>query len=227
MGRGRTEMKRIHNDVSRRATFGKRRRGLLKKAGELAVLCGVDLGLLVFDDGGAGKLFDYCSPSTSWSELIERYESITNHKFQFQFQFQGIDHDDDDQQQLADLRRERDRLEASVRRQTGEDLPFAATAAELDDLEQRLECVLGEVREMKDKLLEQQLAESYHKVRILQDQNSFLRRLMGEEGQQRAAVEASSVAPKLPAMAFGGSFPEVEEEELTTLRLWPRQLPDV
>ncbi|VAH57303.1 unnamed protein product [Triticum turgidum subsp. durum] len=178
MGRGRTEMKRIHNDVSRRATFGKRRRGLLKKAGELAVLCGVDLGLLVFDDGGAGKLFDYCSPSTSWSELIERYESITNHKFQFQFQFQGIDHDDDDQQQLADLRRERDRLEASVRRQTGEDLPFAATAAELDDLEQRLECVLGEVREMKDKLLEQQLAESYHKVRILQDQNSFLRRLV-------------------------------------------------
>ncbi|KAF7021158.1 hypothetical protein CFC21_034148 [Triticum aestivum] len=225
MGRGRTEMKRIHNDVSRRATFGKRRRGLLKKAGELAVLCGVDLGLLVFDDGGAGKLFDYCSPSTSWSELIERYESITNHKFQFQFQFQGIDHDDDDQQQLADLRRERDRLEASVRRQTGEDLPFAATAAELDDLEQRLECVLGEVREMKDKLLEQQLDESYHKVRILQDQNSFLRRLMGQEGQQCAAVEASAVAPKLPAPALGGSFPE--EEELTALRLWPRQLPDV
>ena len=57
-------MKRIHNDVSRRATFGKRRRGLLKKARELAVLCGVDLGLLVFDDDGAGKLFDYCSPST-------------------------------------------------------------------------------------------------------------------------------------------------------------------
>ncbi|KAM3347038.1 hypothetical protein ACQJBY_021174 [Aegilops geniculata] len=64
MGRGRTEMKRIGNDVSRRATFGKRRRGLLKKARELAVLCGVDLGLLVFDDGGAGKLFDYCAPNT-------------------------------------------------------------------------------------------------------------------------------------------------------------------
>ncbi|VAH72928.1 unnamed protein product [Triticum turgidum subsp. durum] len=148
MGRGRTEMKRIHNDVSRRATFGKRRRGLLKKARELAVLCGVDLGLLVFDDDGAGKLFDYCSPNTSWSELIERYESITNHKFQFQ----GINHVDD-QQPLADiiagLRREHDRLEVSVRRQTGEDLPSAATAAELDDLEQRLERVLGEVREMK------------------------------------------------------------------------------
>ncbi|KAF7027998.1 hypothetical protein CFC21_039977 [Triticum aestivum] len=226
MGRGRTEMKRIHNDVSRRATFGKRRRGLLKKARELAVLCGVDLGLLVFDDDGAGKLFDYCSPNTSWSELIERYESITNHKFQFQ----GINHVDD-QQPLADiiagLRREHDRLEVSVRRQTGEDLPSAATAAELDDLEQRLERVLGEVREMKDKPLEQQLDESYHKVHTLEDQNSFLRRLMGEEGQQRAAVEASAVAPKLPATAFGGSFPEVEEEELTALRLWPRQLPDV
>ncbi|KAM3197304.1 hypothetical protein ACQJBY_072771 [Aegilops geniculata] len=233
MGRGRTEMKKIHNDVSRRATFGKRRRGLQKKAHELAVLCGVDLGLLVFDDDGAGKLFDYCAPNTSWSELIERYESITKH--QFQFQGQGIQSDtsyeDDDQQPLADiiagLRREHDRLEASVRRQTGEDLPSAATAAELDDLEQRLECVLGKVREVKDKLLEQQLDESYHKVHILEDQNSSLRRLMGQEGQQCAAVEASAVAPKLPAPVFGGSFPEVEEEELTSLRLWPRQLPDV
>ncbi|XBI15859.1 hypothetical protein VPH35_058207 [Triticum aestivum] len=220
MGRGRTEMKKIQNDVSRRATFGKRRRGLLKKAHELAVLCGVDLGLLVFDDDGAGKLFDYCAPNTSWSELIERYESITKH--QFQFQGQGIHHDDHQQQPSADiiagLRREGDHLEASVTRQTGENLSSTATAAELDELEQRLECVLGKVRETKDKLLEQQLGESHHKVHILEDQNSFLRRLMGEEGQQRAAVEASAVPPKLP---------EVEEEELTTLRLWPRQLPDV
>ena len=55
---------------------------------------------------------------------------------------------------------------------------------------------------------------------------------MSEEGRQRAAAEASAVvaelmAPMQPATLFGGFFPEVEEEELTTLRLWPRQLPDV
>ena len=71
-------MKRIHNDVSRRATFGKRRRGLLKKARELAVLCGVDLGLLVFDDDGAGKLFDYCSPNTR-SVLRPFRHALTGH----------------------------------------------------------------------------------------------------------------------------------------------------
>ncbi|XBI03416.1 hypothetical protein VPH35_131838 [Triticum aestivum] len=75
---------------------------------------------------------------------------------------------------IATLRHERDRLEASVRRQTGEDLPSGATAAGLGHLEQKLECALGKVREMKDKLLEEQLGESHHRVHILEDQNSFL-----------------------------------------------------
>ena len=47
------------------------------------------------------------------------------------------------------LRHERDHLEASVRRQTGEDLPSGATAAELRSLEHKLECALGKVRETK------------------------------------------------------------------------------
>ncbi|XBI15865.1 hypothetical protein VPH35_058211 [Triticum aestivum] len=196
MGRGRTEMKRIHNDVSRRATFGKRRRGLLKKARELAVLCGVDHGLLVFDDGGAGKLFDY------WSELIERYESITKH--QFQFQGQGIHHDDH-QQPLADiiagLRCEHDRLEASMRRQTGEDLPSDATAAELDDLEQRLEFMLSKVREIRH--IRQQVAEANMVASC--DRSLFLRlpdsisfSLRRPTSSGKTAVERSMAAPRPP-----------------------------
>jgi hypothetical protein len=57
MGRGKVELKRIDNRVSRQVTFSKRRQGLLKKAHELAVLCDVDVGVVVFSQ--RGKLFQY------------------------------------------------------------------------------------------------------------------------------------------------------------------------
>ncbi|XP_044428608.1 uncharacterized protein, partial [Triticum aestivum] len=72
-----------------------------------------------------------------WSDLIKRYEGINHGEYL---------------KLLADittLRHERDHLEASVRRQTGEDLPSGATAAELRGLEHKLECALGKVRETK------------------------------------------------------------------------------
>ncbi|KAF7098110.1 hypothetical protein CFC21_099877 [Triticum aestivum] len=225
MGRGRVEIRRIANDVSRRATFGKRSAGLLKKARELAVLCDVDLGVLVFDGAGSGRHAHYCSPNTSWTELIQRYDSITNDQLQGN---EGTNHHDHQQllTDIARLRREHDHLEATLQRHTGEDLPSGATAAELRDLEQRLECALDKVREMKDKLMEEQLDESHNRMHILEEQNSFLRHMMSEEGRQRAAVEASAVvaelmAPIQPATLFGGFFPEVEEEAVTSLRLWP------
>jgi hypothetical protein len=63
MGRGKVEMRRVENRVSRQVTFSKRRKGLLKKADELAVLCGVDVGVVVFSE--RGKLFEYSSPTRS------------------------------------------------------------------------------------------------------------------------------------------------------------------
>ncbi|KAI4970094.1 hypothetical protein ZWY2020_001008 [Hordeum vulgare] len=203
MRRGSVEIRRIANNVSRRATFGKRCAGLLKKAHELAVLCDADLGVLVFD--AAGRQFHYCSPNASWSELIQRYDSTTSDQFQGG---QGMNHDHDQLlSEIARLRQERDHLEAVVRSQTGEDLPSTASVPELGHLDQKLERALGKVREMKDKLLEEQLGESHHRVHILEDQNSFLRHMMSEEGRQRAAVEASAVVAELmaPATLFGDS----------------------
>jgi hypothetical protein len=59
MGRGRVEVRRIENSVSRQVTFSKRRRGLAKKARELAVLCDADVALLVFSD--KGRLHDFAA----------------------------------------------------------------------------------------------------------------------------------------------------------------------
>nr|AIZ95413.1 MADS17 [Apostasia odorata] len=61
MGRGRMEIKKIENPTQRQSTFYKRRDGLFKKARELAVLCDVDLLLLLFSS--SGKLYHYHSPT--------------------------------------------------------------------------------------------------------------------------------------------------------------------
>ena len=55
------EIKRIENSSQRQSTFYKRRDGLFKKARELAVLCDIDLLLILFSS--SGKLYHFYSPS--------------------------------------------------------------------------------------------------------------------------------------------------------------------
>lgn len=59
MARDKIKIKKIDNATARQVTFSKRRRGLFKKAQELAILCDVDVGLIVFS--ASGKLSDYAS----------------------------------------------------------------------------------------------------------------------------------------------------------------------
>jgi hypothetical protein len=57
--RGRVELRRIEDRVSRQMRFSKRRAGLLKKAFELSLLCDAEVALLVFSP--AGRLYEYAS----------------------------------------------------------------------------------------------------------------------------------------------------------------------
>ncbi|OEL19036.1 hypothetical protein BAE44_0019947 [Dichanthelium oligosanthes] len=57
--RGRVQLRRIQERVSRQVCFSKRRAGLFKKAFELTVLCDAEVALLVFSP--AGKLYEYSS----------------------------------------------------------------------------------------------------------------------------------------------------------------------
>jgi hypothetical protein len=61
MGRGKVELKRIENKISRQVTFAKRRNGLLKKAYELSVLCDAEVALLIFSS--RGRLFEFSTSS--------------------------------------------------------------------------------------------------------------------------------------------------------------------
>lgn len=59
MGRGKIAIRRIENSTSRQVTFSKRRKGLIKKAKELAILCDAEVGLVIFSS--TGKLYEFAS----------------------------------------------------------------------------------------------------------------------------------------------------------------------
>uniref|UniRef100_A0A2C9UVZ9 MADS-box domain-containing protein n=1 Tax=Manihot esculenta TaxID=3983 RepID=A0A2C9UVZ9_MANES len=59
MGRGKIVIRRIDNSTSRQVTFSKRRKGLIKKAKELAILCDAEVGLAIFSS--SGKLYEFAS----------------------------------------------------------------------------------------------------------------------------------------------------------------------
>ncbi|XP_072971915.1 agamous-like MADS-box protein AGL29 [Typha angustifolia] len=71
MGRQKIEIKRIQNEEARQVCFSKRRTGLFKKASELSILCGADIGVVVFSP--AGKAFSFGHPSVD--SIVDRFLS--------------------------------------------------------------------------------------------------------------------------------------------------------
>ncbi|KAL3714098.1 hypothetical protein ACJRO7_006098 [Eucalyptus globulus] len=61
MVRGKIQMRRIENAMSRQVTFSKRRPGLLKKAYELSVLCDAEVAVIIFSQ--KGRLYKFSSNS--------------------------------------------------------------------------------------------------------------------------------------------------------------------
>lgn len=59
MAREKIKIRRIDNLSARQVTFSKRRKGLIKKAKELSILCDADVGLIIFSS--TGKLSEYSS----------------------------------------------------------------------------------------------------------------------------------------------------------------------
>ncbi|XP_010911265.1 lactoylglutathione lyase isoform X1 [Elaeis guineensis] len=78
MGRGKIEIKRIENSTNRQVTFSKRRNGIIKKAREISVLCDAQVSVVIFSS--SGKMSEYCSPSTTLSRILERYQHNSGKK---------------------------------------------------------------------------------------------------------------------------------------------------
>lgn len=72
MGRRKIEIQPLTDDRNRTVTFVKRKAGLFKKAHELAVLCQVDLAVIIV--GNNNKVYEFSSVDTG--ELINAYQNI-------------------------------------------------------------------------------------------------------------------------------------------------------
>ncbi|KAJ5336575.1 Transcription factor MADS-box [Penicillium brevicompactum] len=96
MGRRKIEIKAIKDDRNRSVTFLKRKGGLFKKAHELAVLCSVDVAVIIF--GQNKKLYEYSS--CDMHDALGRYQYFGpphEHKGREDFANKREDDDEDDE----------------------------------------------------------------------------------------------------------------------------------
>ncbi|CAN6859304.1 unnamed protein product [Brassica oleracea] len=151
MVKGKIEIKRIDNPTSRQVTFSKRRKGLLKKAHELSVLCDAQVAAIVFSQ--KGKLYEYAS--SDMKKMMERCELHRREYF----------HEEtlQKEQQVQDLKDEItimvnsiELLQRHCRRLMGEDLD-TCSVEELKEITIQIEKSLTIVRSRKAKLNEDEV----------------------------------------------------------------------
>ncbi|KAL3482485.1 hypothetical protein BJX99DRAFT_3538 [Aspergillus californicus] len=98
MGRRKIEIKAIKDDRNRSVTFLKRKGGLFKKAHELAVLCSVDVAVIIF--GHNKKLYEFSS--CDMRESLTRYQYFgPPHEHKGPDDFNGKRDDDDEDEDDA------------------------------------------------------------------------------------------------------------------------------
>ncbi|CAN1137240.1 MADS-box protein EJ2 [Linum perenne] len=171
MGRRKVELKRIDDKSSRQVTFSKRRKGLIKKAGEISVLCDVHLALAVFSSGG--RLYEFCS-GDSFSKIVRRYKSCTEEADpkdadSTNNEFAGISPSG-----LLEI------IERYVDDDSAEDL---LTVNNLVQLENRIDLALTQIKERKMQLMLEPL-------QTLQEQETKLRQENEKLKEQIAAAKA-------------------------------------
>ncbi|KAK4417563.1 Agamous-like MADS-box protein FUL-L [Sesamum alatum] len=192
MGRGRVELKRIENKISRQVTFSKRRSGLQKKAHEISVLCDADVALIVFST--KGKLFHYSNHDSSMERIIERYERYTDSQ-------QKVSTDSQQENwclEYPKLVARVELLQRNMRNYAGQDLD-SLSSRELHSLEQQLESALKRIRTRKEK--------------SLQDQNNLLaKQLKVKEKQQTPQGQTDQEQEGLPQTQSTFRHPEPPTE---------------
>ncbi|GAB4829135.1 hypothetical protein Ancab_018799 [Ancistrocladus abbreviatus] len=74
MGRVKLKIKKLENSNGRHATYSKRKQGILKKAGELSILCDIDLLLVMFSPSGKPSLC--CGKQSRIEDVIAKYAQV-------------------------------------------------------------------------------------------------------------------------------------------------------
>ncbi|XP_076893194.1 agamous-like MADS-box protein FUL-L [Bidens hawaiensis] len=228
MGRGRVQLKRIENKISRQVTFSKRRTGLLKKAHEISVLCDADVALIVFST--KGKLFEY-STHSSMESILERYE-------RYSYAEKLLIAPEIETQaswtlESSKLKAKIEVLEKNIRHYAGEELE-PLNLRDLQNVEHQLETALKRIRTKKNQVMHESISELHKKERTLQERNNSLSKKLKENEKNSEQQNSRLELPQPHSVpSFGTSSGPIigaamREEELaqthvvstTVMPLW-------
>ncbi|XVF17406.1 hypothetical protein REPUB_Repub10bG0119500 [Reevesia pubescens] len=163
MGRGKIVIRRIDNSTSRQVTFSKRRKGLIKKAKELAILCDAEVGLVIFSS--TGKLYEFAS--TSMKSVIERYNSLKEEDKQLWNPSSEVKFW---QREAAILKQQIQNLQENHRKLMGEQL-YGLSVEDCKNLENQLEMSLRGVRMKKEQILADEIKELSQRGNLIHQEN--------------------------------------------------------
>ncbi|KAF8404706.1 hypothetical protein HHK36_009594 [Tetracentron sinense] len=180
MAREKIQIRKIDNTTARQVTFSKRRRGLFKKAEELAILCDAEVALIIFS--ATGKLFEYSS--SSMKAILERHnlhpknlEKLDQPSLELQLENSNY----------ARLSKEVAEKSHQLRHMRGEDLQ-GLSIEELQQLEKSLEMGLSRVLERKGGRILNEINTLQRKGVQLKEENDRLRQQMLDISKTRKHV---------------------------------------
>ncbi|GLJ13154.1 hypothetical protein SUGI_0206480 [Cryptomeria japonica] len=166
MVRGKVHLKKIENPVNRRVTFSKRKRGMLKKAEELSVLCEAEVGLMIFSP--TGRLFEFASPRMNRTiEKYQKYLSSTGGNIELS------DHVEALHLELENLQKGMTQSEKTYKHMIGEDLELL-NFKELQCLEKKIKLSVRKIHSRKEKMLLEHIRSLKVKEKSLTVENANL-----------------------------------------------------
>ncbi|KAK6923281.1 Transcription factor, K-box, partial [Dillenia turbinata] len=187
MAREKIQIKKIDNATARQVTFSKRRRGLFKKAEELAVLCDADVALIIFSS--TGKLFEYSS--SSMREILERHNLHSKNLGKLDqpsTELQLVENNN-----YTRLSKEIAEKSHQLRHMRGEELQ-ELNLEELQRLERSLEAGLTRVIEKKGERIINEISNLQKKGVELMEENERLKQQVAEitAGRKQVPVESEN-----------------------------------
>ncbi|GMI68707.1 SHORT VEGETATIVE PHASE, Flowering Arabidopsis QTL1, AGAMOUS-like 22 [Hibiscus trionum] len=185
MAREKIQIKKIDNSTARQVTFAKRRRGLFKKAEELAILCDADVALIVFSS--TGKLFEYAS--SSMKEILERHHLRSKNLEKLEQPCLELQLVEDSNQSMLSM--EIAEKSHQLRQMRGEELQ-GLNIEELQQLEKSLEVGLSRVMEKKGQRIKREISDLQRKGMELMEENERLRHQMLQISDCRRQVAGGS-----------------------------------
>nr|BAK09615.1 MADS-box transcription factor [Cyclamen persicum] len=156
MARGKIQIRKIENPTNRQVTYSKRRNGLFKKAGELAVLCDARVSIVMLS--GTNKIHEFhCPEHISTKQLFDHYQQTT-----------GIDLWSSHYEKMQEELRKRKEINKNLHREIRQRMGDSLTELDLDELqtlEQDMEKSLEVIRCRKYKVITNQIETCRKKVR--------------------------------------------------------------